>query len=253
MIQLQENERRHLIAWMSQGELVQNALDNVITRTGNRQWDGMIHSSKLDWDKDVQKQFDAHLKNYSFSSSYTRAGDLYHEDIQRVLDTFFSPGLEEYRFHFPELHLQGTVDRIQYIDGIGWVLMEFKTTSELGRDKSGGDRILNKLLKDKHLKDNLIVSKAWGEHEDEILKRLRICERDNKPKSNHLTQMFTYCWALSSTMQLDYACLIYIARDSYKILSENWYKLSDNQSRIVRAYDNFMGVRECLLNYLNEQ
>lgn len=254
MLSVAESERKHYLSAIAEGTLLNNAIESVVKHTPRRVWDGMIHSSKLDWNKDPQRQFDDHLSNYSFGSTYTRAGDLYHEDFQKVLDSFFGAqnAYPEYRFQFPDLHFQGTIDRLQLGTPIGNILLEFKTTSELQRDKTGGDRILNGFLKYAP-EQNITHSKFWIDNEANILDRLRTKTRTCEPQSNHLTQMFSYVWAMSASVQIDWAVLVYISRDSYKVVGEFWYPISENQTKVNRAVTNLMEVRQCLLNHQAQQ
>lgn len=248
MFQVHETERRQLHGLIAEGKLITTALSSVIENAPLRVWDGYIHASKLDWTKSPQTQFEKHTKSYSFNSSYARAGDLFHNDIHQILDSYF-PGEQnfpEYKFRFDELGLQGTADRIQHIPQLGNVLLEFKTTLELERDRAGGDRLIKGLMKCKQAGDALAVSKFFNENETTILDRLRSRTRNIEPKQDHLTQLFTYTWVLQQTFDLKYAVLVYISRDSYKIVGEYWYNLDQHFEKINRAYYNFLEVQKCL-------
>lgn len=250
MFQVHEIERRQMNVLVGENKLVTTALESVIENQPKRAWDGFIHASKLDWTKTPAAQFEKHVKTFSFNSSYARAGDLFHNDIHAVLDAYFGGGgIPEHRFRFEELCLQGTVDRIQAIPQVGNVLMEFKTTLELERDKAGADRIIKGLMNDKHSGDALTISKFFNENEKDILDRLRSRTRIISPKQDHLTQMFTYAWALQAQFDLKKAVLVYVSRDSYKIVGEYWYDLTEHAEKIYKAYYNFNEVLQCLKQF----
>lgn len=250
MFQVAENERRAAVSNIQQGQLFKTMMENTIRREPPRQWDGMIHSSKLDWDVEPQKQFEKHLKSYSFSSTYTRAGNLYHDDFQNIVSANFGAGHKEYRFNlYPNYYLQGTVDLIQPIQHVGNCLVEIKTTSKYHRDKQGGEKIWNRLMKNEEVGNAIVIDPVLDKLVPEIKERLYTNTKDHRPLSDHLTQMWTYVWAVSGTFRIDWAVLLYIARDTYEIVGEYWYPVAQSQEKVQRAFQNYMDVQQCLMNY----
>lgn len=267
MISLNETEKRQHLEWLSGGQLIQQAFYNVVGYQQSRAFDGYIHSSKLDWSRPYEKQFLDHLKgstNHNNVSGYSRAGDLFHSDIQTILTSFWgnNGAYPEYRFKFDALRFQGTVDRIQLGTSIGNILLEFKTVAKVQRDKVGADAIVTKMFKIKDvvannttLADALVISPKFMDlFDNDIKTRLVYKQRELKAEEKHQTQMFTYLWALSNMIQFDWACLAYIDRDSYQILAEYWYPVQtpETQEKIQRAAYNFQGVHQCLMNYLTQ-
>jgi hypothetical protein len=282
VISVNDSERRQFLEWIANKEMVSQAFHGIMRQQPARPFDGFIHASKLDWTKPYDKQFESHFKNFnpSTTAGYTRAGDALHNDIQSILTAFFggSGGYPEYKFRIESIRFQGTIDRLQLQTPVGNILFEAKTTSTLHRDKTGGKQLLSKLKQ--HLRDqgfqredkvrNLeergeippgmtnefhIFTDSWM---NQVSERLMIRPRVIKPEENHLTQMFSYGWAMTNVVPIDWYCLLYIPRDTYSLKdfwensTEFWYYAGapETQQLINKAAVNFMGVQQCLIRHL---
>lgn len=264
MISVNESERRTQLEWLSNREVVKQIFSSMLSLQKPRMYDGYIHSSKLDWTRDPKKQFEDHLKGgFSGGNGYTRAGDLYHRDLEDLFDGFYGKGQQngsypEYKFRLEPLRLQGTVDRIQLGTPIGNILFEFKTTSTYHRNKTKGDAVAKKLLGMQRL-HGLESGYTLGHlfninpqleslYINDLKPSLDLSVRQIKPEEKHLTQMFTYAWAFSNTFKIDHCALIYIARDTYEF-TEFWYDMNHCQQQVNKAATNYMEVYKWLVQH----
>lgn len=240
---------------INNGDYFQQAVDSVLMMRGSRTPDGLIHCSKLDWDKPPHKQYEDCLKD-GFSSlelrRYSELGDSIHTAINRTLDTFYgNPGSQEGRLFLKDYGISGHFDRIQTCPVLGNILFEFKTVSEYERDKTGADRIWKSLYKCKYMGDALVTSPEFLKHEVEIKERMLAKKKKPTKVPKHMTQMFTYGYVLSQFCNFtpDHYFLIYISRDNLGC-TEFHFNSEEAKEYLNRAYVNLWSVVQCRMDYL---
>jgi len=255
MIGYADQELRMYNNQITEGTFLQNCVDSVLLQHKPRQWEGFIHASRLDWNKEPHKQLSGSMNPGGASVEllrYSRTGELYHNDLQRLLDTRFGENSAwvEQHIQIDDINFRGTPDRVQFNTPIGTVLMEFKTTNTYSRDKADGERILRRLLKCKHLGDQIVISPTWSEHEKEIQERLCVRRTPITSKSDHETQLFTYGWILQAYygIKVDHYMLAYVHRESYQT-REFWWSADQAQEKVYRAYLNYSEVLKCLQDH----
>lgn len=210
LISVETTGKYHMKDLLSQGKIVQHYLDKAIeTQCQDKEWDGYIHPSLLDWGKTSKAQFSSHL-NKSYRKPIEakrrfRFGDLVHYDIQDLLNMTLE-GIPEVRFSDEKYKFHGTCDYIAEHKKFGVIYFEFKSFSEYGTDNTNGRRLYQKIRSELYEKEYLHRDKDTGESEKRIvgwgntdLERLeqRLSLYKNiitEPQSAHITQNATYAW-----------------------------------------------------------
>lgn len=195
------------------GTFVQSIMDKHIRAcTPDKEWDGYIHPSYLDWEKSPEQQVQGLLKKGKTQKPvemhrYFQLGNLIHEDIQTAFEKYL-PGYAEIGWKSDKYLFAGTADYVGLHPKLGGIVFEFKSYGELQRDTAGGKVLFNKiqhqLLPDKVVNikgEEVTVTYGFGSSTftqkqlDETGERLLTKERVLvAPESNHLTQGFTYAW-----------------------------------------------------------
>lgn len=232
-----ELKKAHSGQYLLQHILGEHVLKNQRQHGG---WDGYIHPSSLDWNKSPEAQVNSLRKTWQPSvDSLLRmeVGNLIHDKIQSVLiKDFFESHQTEEHLSDDKILFRGTPDQIGTHKTLGSFILEYKSVASYQRDKSNADRKIKKLG-------------DLGELHDDVYNSLCIKYQDYKePKSDHLTQLFTYIWILAYLKKEipKHAGVVYIRKDNMNTM-EFWYKVSENKDLIVKAKDNYQKVYNLVL------
>lgn len=211
--------------------------------------DGFVHPSSLNWNSKPETQVKKLLTKRRQAASLLRIfrlGDLIHEDIQSLLsDHCFVKTYIERHIEVPKIFFRGTPDLLGKHKILGSVLLELKSISKYQKDRKKGDVWFNDIWK---TYSNLNETDKFSDVEwEEIYERVCTGEYHiNEPKSEHLTQAFTYAWVLGLLKYpIDYVCIGYVRKDTYQIV-EFWYNVLQSKELIEKAGNNYIKVMKLL-------
>lgn len=210
-------------------------------------WDGMIHPSSLDWSAKPEAQFSRMInkhKHVADTLKRFRLGNIIHKDFEKALhEGFFGgKGQREDGIRDERTLFQGTPDIFGPHPILGNVLFELKSVSTYQRDKKTGESLLKKI----QYPDDLA---------EKLMERLCVGRKNlDTPASDHLTQGFTYVWALSQLCdyQIDWLCILYLHKDAYTI-TEFWYKIDEHRELLKKAKANYTQVYKLAKDELRER
>ena len=158
-------------------------------------------------------------------------GNVIHEWIQPLMaESFFTRDVHtEEHIEDHDLLFRGTPDQWGYVEGVGWVLMEYKSIASYQSDKRKADKYIK------------LVQTDDEEVYQDIYTRLKTGWTEySEPKAEHLTQFFTYVLVIKHHygITIDKGCICYLRKDTLEPM-EFWFDIREETEMLKRAMDNF--------------
>lgn len=246
LLSISDKDKIELKKRITEGTVLANAHERYITSQNNKQreWDRYIHPSALDWSSSVEAQIKKLQKTWKPNPEALQRmqiGNLIHDYFQEKQDKYFFGGKSRMEQHIEnnKALFRGTPDQWGPHKHLGNVLVEYKSISSYQRDKRAADRLIKKI-------------QVPAEIYDEIYAKLGITYVDYQaPKSDHLTQAFTYVLLLQWThgIQIDHVCICYIRKENLGTI-EFWLAVSQCSDYMKKAYENYIEIyKEIKRNY----
>lgn len=215
-------------------------------------WDGYIHPSQLNWRSKPETQASKLINKGKtpLVGDPLRAfmvGDHIHDQVEKMVKRhIFSTGYAEVPLVVKKWLFKGTADYVGYTPALGWTLIDFKSYSELQRDKAFGQR----LAKDLGL--------TWDDLSEETQTYLSIKERQHdNPDPAHLTQAFTYTYFFNKYNEflpfpkIKTVAICYIGKDKMRT-REFYLPLNKNKHLLKKTVENYSSVYRLIKEHLNE-
>lgn len=220
-------------------EMTKKTLLSRQRRSGG--WDGYIHPSSLDWNKSVDAQVKKLKKSWEPSVDALRrmeVGNILHEYIQAEIHDNFCKGnsVREEHMESHKLLFRGTYDQMAPHTDLGLIILEYKSIASYQRDKASAESMMKKMVVPEEIRE-------------EVFNRLCVKYVEyTEPKSDHLTQVFTYIF-MRKLLKLsvpERASVIYIRKETLDTM-EFWYEVAKRKDLIKKAVDNYKAVFEAVL------
>lgn len=238
LISLEAQQKANLEQDITEGKVVSGLLERDLVYTERRHpgWDGYLHPSCLDWNSPVESQLKKLQKEFNIHPAglqRMKVGSLVHEFIQDFIHTSFFNGNSHVEEHIEdhELLFRGTPDQWGEHCTLGTVVFEYKSISSYQ-----SDAISAKTLR--------ILEPVLPLLPEDYLKRLKVKYiQYTEPKSDHLTQAFTYAFMMKRKYGKlpDWVCICYIRKETLGTI-EFWLNVPKHLDLVKKAWDNYKAV-----------
>lgn len=238
LISLEAQQKANLEQEILEGSVISGLLerDLVHAERGHPGWDGYLHPSCLNWNSSAESQLNKLRKKFSVHPAgiqRMKVGSLVHDFIQKFVHESFFNGKSHVEEHIEDndLLFRGTPDQWGEHPQLGLVVFEYKSISSYQSDV-----IPVKVMR--------ALEPILPSLPEDYLKRLKIKYiQYTEPKSDHLTQAFTYAFMMKRKYGKlpDWVCICYIRKETLRTI-EFWLNVPKHLDLVKKAWDNYKAV-----------